>query len=149
MTHSIFIMRNFKHLFFADAIMDNVVMSSFGARSNKGIMYQPLYLAYLKILHLLEQTIVLRISTLFTLYLSSIKYYVNITSPKEYNGKCCSDSPLCKRKPAHVVSPLYAMQSSIASVAITTAVEDPTLGQGEDHHPELVIPIRRPIFRDI
>ena len=31
-------------------------------------------------------------------------------------------------KPAHVVSPQCALQSSITSVAITTAVEDPTLG---------------------
>jgi hypothetical protein len=34
-------------------------------------------------------------------------------------------------------------------VAITIAVEDTTLGQEEDHSPELVIPVRIPIFRDI
>jgi hypothetical protein len=35
-------------------------------------------------------------------------------------------------------------------VAITIAVEDSTtLGQEEDHSPELVIPVRFPIFRDI
>ena len=45
-------------------------------------------------------------------------------------------------EPARVISPQRARQSSIASVAITTAVEDTTLGQEEDHRPELVIRVR-------
>ena len=49
----------FKHVFVAYAILNTAVMTIVGMCSNKGIMYQPSYLAYLKILHWLVETIVL------------------------------------------------------------------------------------------
>jgi hypothetical protein len=62
----------FKYLFLAYALLYNAVMTIVGMCSNKGIMYQPPYLAYHKILHFLEETIVFIFQhSLLIIYLQS------------------------------------------------------------------------------
>jgi hypothetical protein len=78
----------FKHLFLAYAILYNAVMTIVGMCSNEGIIYQPPYLAYLKILHLLVETIlfVFQHSSLF-IYLQSSMISTSLSEDCAVCGK--------------------------------------------------------------
>jgi hypothetical protein len=91
----------FKHLFLAYAIFYNAVMTIVGMYSNKGIMYQSPYLAYLMILHLREETIVFAFqhSSLF-IYLQSCIMSTSLSEDCAVCGK------KFKRLGAHLVRSL-------------------------------------------
>jgi hypothetical protein len=97
----------FKHLFLAYAILNNAVMTIVGMCSNKGIIYQPPYLAYLKILHLLEETI------LFVFHYSALFIYLQSSSMiTSLSEDCAVCGKSFKRLGAHLVCRLTCIHAT-------------------------------------
>ncbi len=91
----------FKHLFLACAILYNAVMAIVGMCSNKGIMYKPPYLAYLKILHLLEEAIVFVFQ-----HSSRFIYHQSCIMTTSLSEDCAVCGKSFKRLGAHLVHSL-------------------------------------------